>query len=52
MEELTRFLDSRGWKMPDQETAQMEMYEEDRTAKWYDALELIDWYIGEDVQND
>ena len=52
MEELTRFLDSRGRKMPDQETAQMEMYEEDRTAKWYDALELIDWYIGEDVQND
>ena len=51
MEELTRFLDSRGWKMPDQRTAQMEMYEEDRTAKWYDALELTDWYTREDAQN-
>ena len=29
----------------------MEMYEEDRTAKWYDALELTDWYTREDAQN-
>lgn len=41
------FLESRGWKMPDNSE---ELYLKDEegtlTAKWYDALEMMDYYIG------
>lgn len=47
------FLRSRNWKMPDEkETEEREYYfiESDGTltAKWYDALELLDYYVDSD----
>ena len=45
MELLYNFLRSRNWKLPD---GQEEMYMDragKRTAKWYDALEMFDYYL-------
>lgn len=46
---LNSFLKSRGWRMPD--GTDDFYYEENRekTAKWYDALELMDLYIDLDA---
>lgn len=49
MKLLYSFLESRGWKMPD---GQGELYEregEQLIAKWYDALEIMDYYIHFDM---
>lgn len=51
------FLGSRNWKMPDQEQdhTQESLYyvhegqEQKKYAKWYDALEMMDYYIDLDV---
>lgn len=43
---LINFLDSRGWKLPDGEDA---AFWEDHTAKWYDALEMMDYYTDPDA---
>lgn len=40
---LEGFLKSRGWKMPD---GKMDMFGEDGTALWYDALEMMDYCIA------
>jgi hypothetical protein len=42
---LKTFLESRNWKMPDSEE---KMYFENKIAKWYDALEMLDYYIDLD----
>lgn len=49
MKLLYSFLESRGWKMPD---GQEELYEkegEQLIAKWYDALEIMDYYVNFDM---
>ena len=43
VQQLSTFLQSRGHKMPD-DTQEM-YFEGTETAKWYDALELMDYYI-------
>ena len=54
MNTLKSFLESRGWKLPGQKTEEIEFYYRDLvidherrgyTAKYYDALELMDDYI-------
>lgn len=50
MELLAGFLDSRGWKMPDGQGCAGNMYLEGRNvARWYDALEVVDYNLSESV---
>lgn len=43
MNALYSFIESRNWKLPDESS---ELYDaESRTAKWYDALEMVDCYV-------
>lgn len=45
MKLLINFLESRGWKLPDGEDT---AFREDHTAKWYDALEMLDYCADPD----
>lgn len=49
MKPLVSFLKSRGWKLPDGED---NAFREDHTAKWYDALEMLDYCEGLDEAED
>lgn len=40
-----KFLKSRGWGMPDGTCDVENLFDQDGTAKWYDALEMMDDYI-------
>lgn len=42
---LQSFLESRGWKMPDGDDVLYFQNEDQVIAKWYDALEMLDYYI-------
>lgn len=45
MKLLINFLESRNWKLPDGEDT---AFREDHTAKWYDALEMLDYCADPD----
>lgn len=45
MELLYNFLKSRNWKLPDGQEELYINYRGDKTARWYDALEMFDYYL-------
>ena len=53
VKELGIFLESRGHKMPDGKHEYYYMKNSSYTAKWFDALEIMDFYLdGEGAEND
>ncbi len=47
MEIVNSFLESRSWKMPDNKNELYYIINSKKVAKWYDALEMMDFYIEE-----
>lgn len=42
---LYRFLESRSWKLPDGQKELYISHDREKTARWYDALEMFDYYL-------